>query len=129
MFLRRRVIDDNHLYDDSYKDIGDAEFILRLLRAGYRVEHVSRYLATFTITGHNRSAHVTTIPAEIRRTRQKAPWWIRPLTPAWRTLGYGAKLMNGAYFQKKPIEYDIYAGGLDARTHFLAHDASFRWQF
>ncbi len=129
MFLRRRVIEDNHLYDDSYKDIGDAEFILRLLRAGCRVEHVSRYMATFTITGHNRSAHVTTIPAEIRRLRQNAPWWVRRFTPAWRTLGYGAKLLNGAYFQKKPIGYAIYAGNAINRTDFVAHKASFRWQF
>jgi glycosyltransferase involved in cell wall biosynthesis len=129
MFLRRRVIEDNQLYDDSYKDIGDAEFVLRLLRAGYRVEHVSRYLATFTITGHNRSAHVTTIPAEIRRLRRNAPWWVRRFTPAWRTVGYGAKLINGAYFQKKPIGYSIYADGTTARTNFVAHEASFRWQF
>ena len=129
MFLRRRVIEANHLYDDSYKDIGDAEFILRLLRAGCRVEHVSRYMATFTITGHNRSAHVTTIPEEIRRLRQNAPWWVRRFTPAWRTVGYGVKLINGAYFQKKPIEYSIYAGSATARTGFVARDASFRWQF
>ncbi len=129
MFLRRRVIVEDQLYDDSYKDIGDAEFILRLLRAGYRIEHVPRYMATFTITGHNRSGHVTTIPAEIRRLRQSAPWWVRRFTPAWRTLGYGVKLINGAYFQKKPIGYSIYAGGATARTDFVAHDASFRWQF
>ena len=129
MFLRRRVIDQNQLYDDSFKDIGDAEFILRLLRAGYRIEHVTRYLATFTITGNNRSAVVKTIPAEVKRLRQSAPWWVRRFLLAWRTVGYAAKFINGAYFQKRPIEYAIYAGGGAARKNFVANDISFRWQF
>jgi glycosyltransferase involved in cell wall biosynthesis len=130
MFLRRRVIEGDRLYDIQYKDIGDAEFILRLLRAGYRIEHVRRYMATFTITGHNRSAYVETIPDEIRRFRRQAPWWVRRFRPAWRSVGYGMKLMTGAYSEKKPICYSIYASSDAAsRTDFVAHNASFRWRF
>jgi glycosyltransferase involved in cell wall biosynthesis len=130
MFIRRRVIEEGQLYDDTYKDIGDAELILRLLQKGYRIEHVPRYLSTFTITGNNRSAHVKTIPAEIARFREQAPWWVRRFTPVWQTVGYGAKLLNGAYFQKKPIKYSIYADDdTRSRTEFVSHEASFRWQF
>jgi glycosyltransferase involved in cell wall biosynthesis len=130
MFLRRRVIEDNQLYDASYKDIGDAEFVLRLLRAGYRIEHVSRYMSTFTMTGHNRSARVTTIPEEIKRFRKHAPWWVSRFRPAWRAAGYGMKLVNGAYSEKRPIGYSIYGSGETAtRTDFIARKASFRWRF
>jgi glycosyltransferase involved in cell wall biosynthesis len=129
-FLRRRIIDDGLLYDDSYKDIGDVDFFVRLSRAGYRFAHVNRYLATFTITGHNRSGHVVTIPAEVKRLRQGSPWWVSGFRPVWRVVGWGLKLRAGAYFEKLPIRYSIYATAQAAvRTKFEAHTASFRWRF
>ncbi len=129
MFFRRRVINDGHFYDASYKDIGDVEFVLRLLRAGYRFEHVSHYMSTFTITGYNRSVHVATIPEEVRRLRAHSPWWVKRFRPAWRSLGWGMKLLAGAYFEKMPINYSIYPSGeAAARIAFTAHAASFRWQ-
>jgi glycosyltransferase involved in cell wall biosynthesis len=130
MFMRRRIVDEGHLHDDSYKDVGDADFVLRLLRAGYRFAHVSRYLATFTITGYNRSNHVTTIPEEIRRLRARSPWWVKRFRPAWRSVGWGLKLAAGAYSEKMPICYAIYAGAdVAVRTSFTAQTASFRWSY
>jgi glycosyltransferase involved in cell wall biosynthesis len=129
MFLRRRVVDSGHFYDDSFKDVGDVEFIVRLLRSGVRMEHIRRYLATFTITGHNRSANVTTIPNEIKRLRHQAPWWVTRFQPAWRSVGYAMKLTAGAYREQRPIDYAIYASSdASSRTRFLANNASFRWR-
>jgi hypothetical protein len=84
MFLRRRVLEHGYFYDDSYKDIGDAEFILRLLRAGFRMKHVRRYMSTFAVTGYNRSAHVTTIPREVKKFIQQAPWYVGHFRAIWR---------------------------------------------
>lgn len=130
MFLRRRVVEDGQFYDDRYKDVGDAEFVLRLLRSGYQIRHVHRYLSTFAITGHNRSGHVPTVSEEIRRFFGTAPWWVRRFRPVWRSVGLGMKLINGAYTEKKPIVYSIYASGdATSRTQFVNHEASFRWSF
>jgi glycosyltransferase involved in cell wall biosynthesis len=130
MFLRRRVVERGHFYDSSYKDIGDVEFILRLLRAGFRMKHVRRYMSTFTVTGYNRSIGTTTIPEEVRRLHQRSPWWVRRFQPAWRCVGYGMKLTTGAYLENKQIDYSIYASS-DAisRTRFLVGNASFRWSW
>jgi glycosyltransferase involved in cell wall biosynthesis len=130
MFLRRRVLANGCLYDASYKDIGDVELILRLMRAGFRMQHVPRYLATFTVTGQNRSAHVATIPAEVKRLRQLAPWYVRHFTAVWRCSGYFMKLLTGAYFQGSPIVYEIYPdAAASARAEFFARDPSFRWRW
>ncbi len=131
MFLRRRrIIANGFFYDPSYKDIGDVEFIIRLLRAGFRMQHVQQYLATFTVTGQNRSAHVTTIPAEVKRLTQQAPWYVSHFRPIWRFSGYGIKLLAGAYRQSSPIAYAIHTNpATAARTQFLARDPSFRWRW
>ena len=131
MFLRRRpIIANGFLYDPSYKDIGDSEFVLRLLRAGFRMQHVRRYLATFTVTGQNRSAQVKTIPTEVKRLTQQAPWYINRFMPVWRFCGYGMKLLAGAYRQNTPIAYAIHTDAASAaRTGFLARDPSFRWRW
>jgi glycosyltransferase involved in cell wall biosynthesis len=128
MFLRRSVVGEGRLfYDESYKDVGDAEFILRLIRTGFRIRHVRRYMSTFAITGYNRSTRVATIPEEVARMRQTAPWYVSRFRPAWRCAGYALKLVNGAYFQKEPIRYSIYTnGGAVARTDFVVHRVSFR---
>lgn len=51
-FIRRKLVDDGVLYDDSYKDIADLEWIVRLVREGYKLAHVRQYYATFH---HHRS--------------------------------------------------------------------------
>src|SRR2546428_5302966 len=53
MFVRRRVIEAGEVYDASYRNVGDVEFVTRLLRRGYTVKHVRRYLSAFTMTGAN----------------------------------------------------------------------------
>ena len=130
-FLRRqRIIARGLFYDPSYKDVGDVEFIVRLLRAGFRMQHVRRYLATFTVTGQNRSLHVKTIPAEVKRLIQQAPWYVSHFRPVWRFSGYGMKLLTGAYRQRDPIAYAIYTStAAAARTEFVARDPSYRWQW
>ncbi len=128
-FFRRKLVDDGVLYDDSYKDIADLAWVVRLVREGYKLKHARQYFATFTMTGSNRSQVVSTIDGEIKRFLDDVPWWIKRFRHQWRLLGWAEKLLSGCYFQATPLQYEIYAPGQSARrTVFVAQTASFRWR-
>jgi glycosyltransferase involved in cell wall biosynthesis len=128
-FFRRKLVDNNVLYDSSYKDIADLAWIVRLVRDGYRLAHLRRYLATFTMTGNNRSLNSSTIAPELGRYLDGVPWWIRQFDPHWRLVRWMAKALSGCYFQPSPLEYAIYVPGrLAERTAFSAQNPSYRWR-
>ena len=128
MFLRRRIVADGFRFDDGYRDVGDEDFVVRTLRAGYRARHVGRYLAAFTMTGKNMSA-APNARAEAKRLMQAAPAWVRLLKHPLNVARLLEKLLSGAYFQKMPLEYSVYAAdALDRRKTFRTSKASFRWR-
>jgi glycosyltransferase involved in cell wall biosynthesis len=128
-FFRRKLVDNGALYDDSYKNIGDLVWFVRLVHDGYRLAHMRRYFATFTITGSNWSQNTTVVDGEIKRFLDGVPWWIKHFRHQWRLVGWAAKLLSGCYFQATPLEYAIYAPGqLASRTVFVAQKPSFRWR-
>ena len=128
-FFRRKLVEDGVLYDDSYKDIADLAWVVRLVQEGYRFAHVRQYFATFTMTGSNRSQVVPTIGGEIKRFLVNVPWWIRGFRHQWRLVGWAQKLLSGCYFETTPLRYAIYAPGqLAGRTVFVAQNPSFRWR-
>jgi len=128
-FFRRKLVEDGVLYDDSYKDIADLAWVVRLVKEGYRFAHVRQYFATFTMTGSNRSQGVPTIGGEIKRFLVNVPWWIRGFRHQWRLVGWAQKLLSGCYFETTPLRYAIYAPGqLAGRTVFVAQNPSFRWR-
>jgi glycosyltransferase involved in cell wall biosynthesis len=128
-FFRRKLVEDGALYDDSYKDIADLAWVVRLVRERYKLAHIRQYLAIFTMTGSNRSQVVATIEEEIERFLGNVPWWIRHFRHPWRLVGWAEKLLSGCYFQAAPLQYAIYAPGQSAaRTVFVAQNPSFRWR-
>jgi glycosyltransferase involved in cell wall biosynthesis len=128
-FFRRKLVEDGLLYDDSYKDIADLDWVVRLVREGYKLAHVRQYFATFTMTGSNRSQIAPTIKGEVKDFLNGLPWWIRCFRRQWRLVGWAEKMLSGCYFQATPLQYAIYASGQSAcRTLFVAEKVSFRWR-
>jgi glycosyltransferase involved in cell wall biosynthesis len=129
-FFRRKLVEDGVLYDDSYEDIGDLAWVVRLVHNGYRLAHVRQYFATFTITGSNHSLPKPAIDDQIERFFSGVPWWVRRFRHQWRLIGWAQKLLAGCYFQSTPLKYAIYAPGESGgRTVFLAPKPSFRWRW
>jgi glycosyltransferase involved in cell wall biosynthesis len=127
-FLRRRVIDDGELYDDTYKDVGDLEFYLRLIRKGYKFKHVSRFLSAFTMTGHNRMLRTDIVAPERARLLREFPAWMTRHPKLWRLAGWGAKLAAGSYFHAGPLSYSLHTSEHDTqRQAFFVASPSFRW--
>ncbi len=128
-FLRRRIIEDGELYDDSYKDVGDLEFYLRLIRKRYAIRHVSRFLSAFTMTGHNRMLCSEVVAPERARLMRAFPWWMTRFSKIWRLAGWGAKFAAGAYFQPGPLSYSLFVPEDVARRQtFSIACPSFRWR-
>jgi glycosyltransferase involved in cell wall biosynthesis len=129
MFFRRRIIEEGFFFDTGYRAAGDAEFVVRVLRSGFKARHIKRYLAAFTMTGKNLSVDPSAIK-ERKRLSASAPFYIK--INKW--LLNGTRLMekffSGAYFQEKPLEYAVYVEGMNKeRKFFSVNKASFRWQF
>jgi glycosyltransferase involved in cell wall biosynthesis len=127
MFMRRRVIEEGFLFDESWRDIGDHEFVVRLLRHGFQAAHIPRYLAAFTMTGNNMSAGANA-RRETMRARRSAPRWVRALRGPLNVLRYVEKAASGAYWQRFPLSYDVYAAADDrTRTSIRAEGAPSSW--
>lgn len=127
MFFRRRIVDSGFRFDDTLRDVADADFVVRLLRAGYRADHMRRYLAAFTMTGANMSAGANA-QREIARARDAAPSWVRALRGPINAARMTEKVVSGAYRQRFPLAYSVYSApeALE-RTTFQAPTSTFRW--
>jgi glycosyltransferase involved in cell wall biosynthesis len=127
MFFRRRIIDDGFLMDSEFKIWGDVEFVVRLLRNGYSVRHVDRYLSVYTMTGKNLSKDAGAF-LEKRRLMEQSPHWIRKLSWLLNAARLTEKFLSGAYYQKKPFEYSVYTDERE-RKYFRVDNASFKWRY
>ena len=68
-FFRRRIFDEGHLLDTDFHFSMDKEFYLRLDRAGYKFQHISRRLAQFRFHDASKS---TVNPTASRADEKKA---------------------------------------------------------
>jgi len=127
MFIRRRIIDEGFRFDERLKDVGDADFVVRLLRSGYRAVHVKRYLAVFTMTGKNKSTSQASL-LERKRWMASAPLWVKMLRWPLNWARLFEKLIYGCFWEKMPLCYAIYVSDDMERKVFCATKASFRWR-
>jgi glycosyltransferase involved in cell wall biosynthesis len=128
MFLRRRIVEAGDLFDPSFTDVGDAEFVIRLLRKGYRVATTRRYLSIFTLTGSNRGQKPG-VDKEGRRLRAMLPGWVDRARLPLNVARLMLKLGSGAYFERAPLRYSMYVSAHDAqRATFETHTPSPRWR-
>ncbi len=129
MFFRRKIITDGIRFNDQLRDIGDQDFVVRILCNGYQTAHVNRYLAAFTVTGKNMCTGKNA-DLEKRNSIERAPKWVKLLRWPLNVLRLSEKLLNGAYMQKFPLEYSVYnSGSAIERKTFRVNKASFRWPY
>ncbi len=127
-FFHRRVIDEYGMFFDArLRDVGDGEWMLRLLKRRVPMAVLRRFTSTFTLTGGNMS----TLPNARREAQElfrSAPLWARKLK--WLLILHHRirRLMGGIYFQK-PFNYAIYDQQSPAQrvVHKVARP-TFRWR-
>ena len=128
LFFRRRIVDQGEYFDPQFRDVGDQEFVTRLMRKKYRFAVFPKYLAAFTMTGSNRGRSPNAYREGILLDAV-TPGWIRRLSGPLTILRWSIKLLHGAYWQRMPLEYAVYDPNSGRRRLFVATKATFRWRY
>ena len=127
-FFRRGILDEQGLFFDSkWRDLGDADWVLRALAGGVRMGIVRQYLSVFTDTGVNMN-----LSANARREKklmaEAAPGWARKLAPllVWR---HRLRRLMGGSYRQKPFDYAIYTlESPDRRVVHQVERPTFIWK-
>jgi glycosyltransferase involved in cell wall biosynthesis len=127
-FFRRTILDEHGLFFDSrLRDVGDAEWMLRLLEHGTPMAVLRQFTSVFTMTGKNMGAKPNAV-REIRELQASAPILARILKPLLIVHHRLRRLAGGIYFQR-PFSYSIYThGSPDKRVPYEVTRPRFRWK-
>lgn len=106
-FFRRSIIERGFLFNPQWKYAGDAEWILRLLKAKIRMKVLRRYMSVFT-DGSENMGMIQSSYEEGRLLSKFAPHWQSALIPLLATQHRLRKLIHSCY-QQKPFDYKIYS--------------------
>lgn len=107
MFFRRRIIsDENSLFNPELRDVGDGEWMVRMLRRGTKMAALGEFTSVFTMTGVNMSVGPNA-RRENRELFDTAPFIARKLRPLLILQHRARRLIGGMYFQK-PFDYEIF---------------------
>ncbi len=126
MFFRRRIVSDyGQVFDPRLRDVGDGEWIVRLLRRGVQMAALRQFTSVFTCTGSNMSRGENA-RREARELRSSAPWWARQLGPMLILQHRLRRLLGGMYSQQ-PFAYEIYTlASPDRRQRYEVQHPAFR---
>ena len=127
-FFRRRILDEHGLFFDArLRDVGDAEWMVRLLKQRLRMAVLREFTSAFTVTGEN----MMTKPNAVRERREleaSAPFAARALKPLIVSHHRLRRLAGGIYSQR-PFSYGIYTKQSPAaRQVFDVLHPRFRWK-
>jgi glycosyltransferase involved in cell wall biosynthesis len=120
-FFRRRIMDEHKLYfNDQWREVGDAVWVLELLKRGIPMAPLGRFMTTFTDTGENLMLRPSAI-REQKRLRESAPKWARWLRPLWILQHRLRRLLHGVYMPCK-LTYSIYTHESPTKRQTFAVD-------
>ena len=126
MFFRRRVVFDyGLLFDPCLRDVGDGEWMVRLLQRGAGMAAFRQFTSIFTCTG----ANMSTGPNARREKQalfQSAPLWARALQPLF-ILQHRLRRLAGGMYRQAPFAYEIYTlERADRRQRFKVSRPTFQ---
>ena len=107
MFFRRRLVSElDYFFDPQWRDVGDGEWMLRLLRQKIRMATLGRFTSTFTQTGANMSAGPNA-RRENRRLFETAPAWAKTARPLI-FLHHRLRRLLGGMYRQAPFTFALY---------------------
>lgn len=126
-FLRRRVITERQLFfSPDLRDLGDADWALRLIRSGVKMAAFGEFITAFTETGANMNLGANAA-REKREFLAAAPAWAKAIKPL-TLLHFRLRRWSAGHYNCKPHDYAIYT--LDSpnqRKSFHVANPTFRW--
>ena len=125
MFYRRSAIESLRVYfNTSFNAAGDADLVLRMLKANLTMATTRRYLSTFVDSGDNLALSDRAME-EQRRLSLSAPGWARRMPKLIEAHHRARKLLHGAY-ALAPFQYTFITPDRVTETHQIARPTG-RW--
>jgi hypothetical protein len=125
IFFREKLVNEGLLFDTSYRAASDAEWFVRALQSGKKVQPLRRTTSTFMESGENLGLS-STAKEERARLDASAPLFFRALRLVWVLLHRVRRIWSGAH-QSEDVAYEIYLPKSDKRKAFFAKRLRTTW--
>jgi glycosyltransferase involved in cell wall biosynthesis len=126
MFFRRRIWQGDIRFDTRFRNLGDHDLVLRMLKKGVRSRTLPVPFSAFTFTGGNLS-WTEGAQREAIQLRTEAPAWAKTMRIPLNAMRVTEKLLHGGYGHD-PVDYALYEGDATApRRKFHVDKVSVKW--
>jgi len=127
-FFRRDLIRERGFtLNTRWRSVGDADLLVRLLRARVRMKVLRSYLSVFVDTGDNLSLRPIAL-RECAELASEAPRWAQRLRRFWVVLHRVRRLLSGLY-RLRPFSCEIYTlKSPDSRVPRVVIHPTFHWK-
>ncbi|NCZ53945.1 MAG: hypothetical protein EBY81_08640, partial [Verrucomicrobia bacterium] len=125
IFFRENLLNEGLLFDTSYKVASDAEWFVRVLRSGKKIEPLRKSTSTFMESGENLGLS-SKAKEERERLDASAPLCLRKLRPLWVLVHRARRLWSGAH-RSEDVSYGIYLPKQSGRKAFTAKRLRTTW--
>ena len=125
IFFRENLLNEGLLFDTSYRVASDAEWFVRVLLSGKKVQPLRRTTSTFMESGENLGLS-STAKEERARLDNSAPPCFRVLRPVWVLMHRLRRLWGGAH-RSEDVSYGIYLKKQSGRKGFTAKRLRTTW--
>jgi len=128
MFFRRSLLERNNLYfDPSWRNIGDAEWVLRVIASHVNMSVLPEYLSVFVDTGSNLNMQPSA-KDESLRLKRCTPRWPHIFAFLWSAHHRLRRAFKGLY-RPKPFSFSLYTlGNPDKRIVKNVDKPIFLWK-
>jgi glycosyltransferase involved in cell wall biosynthesis len=125
IFFREKLVTEGLLFDTSYRAVSDAEWFVRVLQSGKKVQPLRKTTSTFMESGENLGLSLTA-KEERARLDASAPLYFRALRLVWVLLHRLRRLCTGAH-RSEDVAYGIYLPKQSVRKAFTATRLRTTW--
>ena len=125
IFFRGELLNEGLLFDTSYRAASDAEWFVRVLQSGKKVQPLGKTTSTFMESGENLGLSLTA-KEERARLDASAPPYFRALRPIWVLVHRVRRLWSGAH-RSEDVAYEIYLRKESGRKAFFAKRLRTTW--
>ena len=125
IFFREKLVNEGLLFDTSFRAASDAEWFVRVLQSGKKVQPLRRPTSTFMESGENLGLSLTA-KEERARLDASAPLYFKALRPVWVLAHRVRRLWSGAH-RSENVSYGIYLPKQSGRKAFTAKRLRTTW--
>jgi glycosyltransferase involved in cell wall biosynthesis len=105
-FFRRRIVEEGFMFDSRLRDVGDGEWMVRLLQRRVKMAALGQFTSVFTRTGANMSAGPNARREKLE-LRRSAPVWAQK-GRLLLILHHRLRRLAGGMYSQKPFSFEVF---------------------